>query len=193
MDYTLPIIERYNAALGAIIGVLAYVFGDKWFLFLAFFGLNVLDWITGWMKSRIKGIESSAAGWTGILKKLGYWIMIAVGFSMSAIFIEIGKVINIDLQVTTLLGWFVLASLAVNEFRSILENLVEGGYNPPQILIKGLDVASKLIDQKAGTDGTITVNTNSPDKDVYKLNLDIPIDSIKDKDEIRLKVDIPSQ
>ena len=46
--------------------------------------------------------------------------MIMVGFGASAIFIEIGVVIGVDLQITTLLGWFVLASLLINEIRSIV-------------------------------------------------------------------------
>lgn len=67
----------------------------------------------------------------------------------SALFIEIGKSINIDLGVTTYLGWFVLASLLVNEIRSILENFVEAGYNVPTALTKGLEVADKLINKES--------------------------------------------
>lgn len=71
--------------------------------------------------------------------------MIMVAFGASAIFIEIGKAIGVDLGITTLLGWFVLASLLINEIRSILENFVEAGFNVPIILIKGLEVADKAV------------------------------------------------
>ena len=104
------------------------------------------------MKSRIAHKENSKAGWKGVLKKLGYWIMIAVAFGASAVFVEIGKTIGVDLGITTLLGWFVLASLLVNEIRSICENFVEAGYNVPQILIRGLEVADKAINKEADTD-----------------------------------------
>lgn len=43
-----------------------------------------------------------------------------------------------------------LASLTVNEIRSILENLVEADIQVPGFLIKGLAVADKLIDVAAG-------------------------------------------
>lgn len=79
--------------------------------------------------------------------------MILVAFAMSTLFIEIGTVINIDLGVTTLLGWFVLASLAINEIRSILENLVEAGFNVPNVLINGLEVADKIINKENENDG----------------------------------------
>ena len=84
-----------------------------------------------------------------VLKKLGYWLMIIVAFAIAAGLIEIGKVINIDLGITTLLGWFVLASLIVNEARSILENFVEAGYDVPTVLTKGLQVADQKLN---GTD-----------------------------------------
>lgn len=147
MNYAAPIIDGYNAVVGTIVAVLSYILGDHWILFLAFLLLNVGDWLTGWMKSRLAGKENSTAGWKGVLKKLGYWLMIMVAFGASAVFIEIGKVIGIDLGITTLLGWFVLASLIINEIRSILENFVEAGYNVPAILMNGLKVADKVVNQ----------------------------------------------
>ena len=73
--------------------------------------------------------------------------MVMVAFGASVVFIEIGKVIGINLGITTLLGWFVLASLIINEIRSILENFVEAGYNVPAILVKGLKVADQVVNK----------------------------------------------
>lgn len=139
------ITDSYNAFVGAVIAILTMVLGEHWYIFAAFLLLNVIDWITGWMKSRINGVENSMAGWKGVLKKLGYWLMIAVAFAIAAALIEVGKVIGIDLGVTTLLGWFVLASLIVNEARSIVENFVEAGYDVPRILTAGLQVADEKL------------------------------------------------
>lgn len=144
----MKVIDTYNAIVGGIVAVLSYIFGEHWILFALFLLFNVADWLTGWMKSRIAGKENSQAGWKGALKKLGYWMMIMVAFGASAVFIEIGNAIGIDLGVTTLLGWFVLASLIVNEIRSILENFVEAGFNVPMVLIKGLEVADKAINKE---------------------------------------------
>ena len=139
------ITDSYNAFVGAVIAILTMVLGEHWYIFAAFLLLNVIDWITGWMKSRINGVENSMAGWKGVLKKIGYWLMIAVAFAIAAALIEVGKVIGIDLGVTTLLGWFVLASLIVNEARSIVENFVEAGYDVPKILTTGLQVADEKL------------------------------------------------
>lgn len=148
MKYANAIIDWYNAIAGTVIAVLSYVLGEHWILFVAFLLLNVADWLTGWMKSRINKKENSVAGWKGVLKKLGYWLMVAVAFGSSAVFIEIGRTIGINLGVTTLLGWFVLASLLINEIRSIIENFVEAGFNVPKILTKGLEVADKIVNQE---------------------------------------------
>ena len=140
--------DSYNAIVGSIVAVLSFVFGEHWILFAIFLLFNIADWLTGWMKSRMAGKENSMKGWQGVLKKLGYWLMILVAFAASAVFIEIGNTLGMDLGITTLLGYFVLASLLVNELRSILENFVEAGYNVPTVLVKGLEVADKVVNQE---------------------------------------------
>lgn len=143
-----PFIEKVNLIFGAIGAVMAYVLGDHWVLFAAFLLLNIVDYVTGTMKAYMAGKENSGKGFKGVVKKIGYWIMVMLGFGMNAIFVEIGEVIGIDLSITSLIGWAVLCVLIVNEIRSILENLVEAGFNPPKILINGLEVVNKAIDGK---------------------------------------------
>lgn len=155
-----PLTNKINLVIGAITALMSYLLGEHWILFVFFLALNAGDFLTRWIAARITGTENSKAGWIGVLKKLGYWVMIALGFGMSIIFIEIGQVIGINLEVTTFLGWFVLATLIINEIRSILENLVEAyGEKVPTILVKGLEVANKSIDGmiKIGDDGIETI------------------------------------
>lgn len=138
--------EKYNAFAGAIVTILTAIFGVYWYIFAAYFLLNVIDWLTGWYKSRKLKKESSSVGLKGILKKLGYWVIIAVAFIVSYVFVHMGTdILNVDLSFLTMVGWFTLACLMVNEVRSILENLVECGYNVPTVLVKGLAVTEKLI------------------------------------------------
>lgn len=143
----MKVIDTYNAILGAAVAVLSYILGPHWFLFAIFLLLNVFDWITGWIKSKKTGKTSSKAGLWGIMKKFGYWMLIIASFSITAGFTELGSILGMDLGVTTLLGWFVLASLLVNEARSICENLVEMGVNVPTILAKGLQAANRVVNQ----------------------------------------------
>ena len=144
-------IDRYNTLVGAAVTVLTALFGTYWYLFAGYLMLNFVDWLTGWYKSRKLKRESSAVGWRGIAKKVGYWIIIWVAFLMPTLFIHLGQdLLNINFDFLMFLGWFTLATLLINEIRSILENLVECGYNVPGFLIKGLAVTEKLI--QAGVD-----------------------------------------
>lgn len=144
------IIDRYNALVGAAVVLLTAVFGAYWYLFAGYFVLNIFDWLSGWAKSRKLGKESSAVGLRGILKKTGYWIIIAVAFLVSSVFVHLGHdLLGIDLTFLTLIGWYTLAALAVNEARSICENFVEMGYNVPTILVSGLKVTQEMIDKSS--------------------------------------------
>lgn len=146
-------VDRYNAALGTIIMVLTTILGQYWYLFAGYLLLNILDWITGWSRSYKLQKTSSDKGYKGIVKKTGYWVIITIAFLIPALLIDVGRdALHVDLSFLTALGWLTLTMLIVNETRSILENLVESGYNVPEFLIKGLDVTAKLISKKAEDD-----------------------------------------
>lgn len=147
-NVSLKYMDAINALGGTIVAVLNAVFGTHWLLFVGFLVLNVIDYITGVRKSRLTGKDNSAKGVKGVWKKLGYWLMVLVAFLASAIFIEIGQTLGIDLSVTTYIGWFTIASLIINELRSILENFVEAGDNVPALLTKGLEVAENAISKE---------------------------------------------
>ena len=142
----LPFLDEFNAIRGIIVAILTMVFGKHWILFAAFFGLNIIDYITGCLEARLTETSSSRIGAKGVFKKLGYWLMILVAFGSSAVFIEIGRIIGVNLGITTLIGWYVLATLAINEIRSIIENFVEAGFDVPKILVKGLEIAADKMD-----------------------------------------------
>ena len=132
-------LDKCNAAYGAIVTVLVAILGPYWYIFAGYR-------LTGWYKARKLGKESSKTGLKGILKKMGYWIIILIAFLMPKMFISLGHdILGINLDFLLLFGWFTLACLLVNEIRSVLENLVECGYNVPEFLIKGLAVTQKLI------------------------------------------------
>ena len=141
--------DTYNAVAGLMAAVFSAVFGAYWYIFAAYFLCMVLDYATGWYKARLLHIESSAAGLRGIVKKTGYWVMIAVSFLVANVFVKMGQdVLKMDLSFLTNIGWFTLSCLLINEVRSILENLVECGCKVPDILIRGLAIAQKMIGQQ---------------------------------------------
>ena len=150
MDF--DFIDHYNMIAGAAVAVFSAIFGIYWYLFAGYLLLNVIDWITGWRKANKQHKESSMVGLKGIIKKTGYWIIVLIAFMIPDLFIKLGRdTLGINLEFLMLLGWFTLATLLVNEIRSILENLVEMDYNVPEILIDGLAVTEKLLKKKRET------------------------------------------
>lgn len=154
-----------NTELGvAIIGSMTLFFGEYWFLFAGLLICNVCDWLTGNYKAKRKHISSSVEGAAGIMKKVSYWIVIAIAFYVSMTFERMGVMLGLNLSFMEAFGWMTLATYLVNEIRSIIENLVESGVEVPEFLIKGLAVTKKLMDAKNG-DSDNTSNNISTDTD----------------------------
>ena len=144
--------DKINMIYGLIATIGVALFGKYWFLFFGFLVLNAVDYITGYCKAKFyKKNESSAIGAKGILKKVWYWIVIGMAFFVSMSFVHMGEIIGINLSFVQLFGWFTLATYLINEVRSILENLVEYGLDVPYILIKGLAVTERLLNEKSDT------------------------------------------
>ena len=143
--------EKMNIIYGLIVTAMSAVFGKYWYLFAGFLILNIVDYVTGMAKAKFYTKKvSSSVGAKGILKKVWYWVVIGIAFFVSMSFVQLGETIGVNLQVVVLFGWFTLASYLVNEIRSILENLVEMNIKVPKFLVKGLEVAEKMIDEKSG-------------------------------------------
>ena len=82
-------IDKYNAAVGAAVTLLTALFGVYWYVFAGYLLCNILDYITGWAKARKTHKESSSIGIVGIVKKVGYWIIILVAFMIPELFIHL--------------------------------------------------------------------------------------------------------
>lgn len=138
--------NKLDIIIGICMAFLAYIFGEHYILFVGFMALNVVDYITGCMKARMNNKINSEKGLYGILKKFGYWIIIGVSFLMAVLFNSIGASLGINLGISIMIGYATLATLIINELRSIIENLVGCGYKVPKILTKGLEAANKILE-----------------------------------------------
>ncbi len=147
----IKVFNRITAIYSSIITCFTTIFGIEWIFFATYLILNIFDYITGTIKAKIKKVENSNKGLIGIVKKICYWILIAISFLISFVLMQIGTKIDINLEFIMFFGWFTLACLIINETRSIIENLVEIGINVPNFLIKGLEIYSKLLNNKIDT------------------------------------------
>lgn len=187
------VVDKFNTIGGAFVVVATYFFGEHWMLFAAFLVLNVMDYVTGVIKSKISHTESSSAGLKGIVKKFSYWIMIVLSFGLIPIINEIGTIMDVDLSMLSpIFGWYVLATLSVNEVRSVLENLVESGVNVPPILIKGMAVLDKVVKAQEkliiNVDGNLDIDKTASEAEKYKVDMQTPIEELETKDTVTLRI-----
>lgn len=187
----LSFIDEINAAFGVIAVIASYIFGDHWILFIAFIGLNILDYITGIIKAKILKTENSAAGFKGIVKKFSYWCMLIVAFMMAPVLNELGTVIGADISAfTPAIGYMVLAMMIMNEFRSVLENLYQSGVNIPVVVLKGLAIFEKAANdiQEKMFDGNLEIHTELASKDRYHVDLSTSEKELEERDSVTLKI-----
>ena len=99
----LKIFNKISATLSIISTTLTSFFGIEWILFLGYLILNILDYVTGTIKSKVTHTESSNKGLLGIVKKVCYWILILIAFLISFLLMQIGSKLNINLEFVMLL------------------------------------------------------------------------------------------
>lgn len=92
----------------------------------------VLDYITGIVKAWMREELSSRVGIFGIIKKLGYLVIVAVAGVVDWLLAYGLQQVGIDLRLPFLLAAIVTCWLIINELISILENIAaQGGPVPP--------------------------------------------------------------
>lgn len=126
-------------------------FNTFWFMFLFLLVLNVLDVITGEIKAKYLKVESSRVATKGLYKKIFLWILITITLGLSLMFIQIGEIFHAKIGFMSWLGRLVVIHAIINEFRSIIENIVacDKGNIVPSWLKKGLEVTQRTIDGKS--------------------------------------------
>ena len=145
------IFNKITSSISIIFTTLTSILGIEWTLFAGYLVLNVFDYLTGTIKSKVNKTENSNKGSLGILKKVCYWILILISFLISYLLLQLGYKINIQLDFIMFFGWFTLTCLIINETRSILENLIEIGIDVHLFLKKGLEVYQNKIESKVDT------------------------------------------
>lgn len=135
------IIKTGIAAVGA---ALASYFGTLAAPLLVLFGAMLVDYVTGLVKAYMTSQLSSRIGLFGILKKLCYMAMVAVGAALDYLLTGALAQAGVDLNVEMFCGMLVAVWLIVNELISILENLAVIG-------VPGMPALTKLVDRLKNT------------------------------------------
>lgn len=114
----------------------------------------VIDYVTGMIKAYMQAQLCPKTGVKGILKKLCYMAMVAVGavvdYLLQSAFVQAG----IDLHIEMFCGLLVAIWLIINELISILENLAVIGVPGFPTLNKLLQRLKTVVENQGSTDDT---------------------------------------
>ena len=135
------VLKTTAAVLGA--GLVSYL-GTLAVPMLVLLGVMLLDYITGMVKAYMTAQLSSRIGIKGILKKLCYMAMVAVGAGVDYLLRGALVQAGIDLHIELFCGLLVAIWLIINELISILENLAAIG-------VPGFPRLSKLLERLKNT------------------------------------------
>ena len=102
---------------------------------LVLIAVMLIDYITGLTSAYRNGELKSKTGLIGILKKVSYLVLVAVGGVVDYLICSGLSTAGFDFGVTYCCGLIVCVWLIINELISILENLSELGTPIPKFLV----------------------------------------------------------
>lgn len=110
-------------SFAAVTAALASYFGMMAVPIVALLIAMIIDYVTGMIKAYITSQLSSRVGVKGVLKKISYMAMVAVGCLVDYLLRDALVQTGIDLHIDLFFGLLVTIWLIINELVSILENL----------------------------------------------------------------------
>lgn len=115
-------------------------------------GVMILDYLSGMSAAWLGRELSSRKGITGIIKKIGYLVLVCVGIGVDFIIRFCLDQIGVDFDFKMLFGLIVVIWLIINELLSIMENLSRMGVPVPQWLTRIINKLKISVESKAEDD-----------------------------------------
>lgn len=107
------------------------------------------DYITGMTAAWITKEISSRKGIQGIVKKVFYLMIVAVGMGIDYLITMLGSKLGMTMEINFMVGLLVTVWLIINELISILENSGRIGVPLPEFLMKLLERLKQTTEKKA--------------------------------------------
>ena len=101
--------------------------------------MMIFDYVSGMASAWVTKELSSRIGAMGIVKKVCYLLVVAVGMVVDYIIQAVGTPLGLELAGYSIFGLLVIVWLILNELISILENMKEIGVPLPGFLLKMVD------------------------------------------------------
>lgn len=116
-------------------------------------GLNFTDYITGILASKRRNeLVTSDKGLWGIVKKIGMWILVGLGWAMDVLINYAGQYVGLSIKLPFMVATIVAVWLICNEIISILENLLDIGVAMPPFLMPLARMIKGQVEDKTKMD-----------------------------------------
>lgn len=111
-------------------------------------GVMLVDYISGMIKAWNKSELNSRIGVAGVLKKLGYLLVVCVGMCVDWVISTGLNQVGIEYNNSFIVGLIVTIWLIINELISILENLSIIGVPMPSFLVNMISKLKVTVENK---------------------------------------------
>ena len=116
-------------------------------------GLNFTDYITGILASKRRNeLVTSDKGLWGIVKKIGMWILVCLGWAMDVLINYASQYVGLSIKLPFVVATIVAVWLICNEIISILENLLDIGVAMPPFLMPLAKMIKGQVEDKTKMD-----------------------------------------
>lgn len=140
-----------QATISVALGALAAYFNVLLIPLVILIAVMLIDYGTGMAEAYINKTLNSRIGVKGILKKLGYVVLVCVGGVVDYLICTGLASVGIDYS-SYCFGLIVAVWLIINELISILENLSELGTPIPKFLVNVVHRLKNTVENKTDTD-----------------------------------------
>lgn len=145
--------DRVKAAFVAALSVIFGWLGILAVPVLILAGLNFTDYITGILASKRRNeLVTSDKGLWGIVKKVGMWILVGLGWAMDVLINYAGQYVGLSIKLPFVVATIVAVWLICNEIISILENLLDIGVAMPPFLMPLAKMIKGQVEDKTKMD-----------------------------------------
>ena len=138
-----------HAIFAGALGALAAYFNVLLIPLIVLIAVMLIDYITGMAGAAYTGEINSRAGVIGIVKKVCYLALVAVGIVVDYLITTAMVQIGIAIQINYCFGMVITVWLIINELISILENLGELNVPLPQFLVKTVKSLKGRVEDSA--------------------------------------------
>lgn len=141
--------DRVKAAFITVVSVLFSWLGILAVPVILLVGLNFTDYITGIVaaKRRNERVTSDRGLW-GIVKKIGMWVLVGLGWVMDVLINYAGQYVGLTIKLPFVVATIVAVWLICNEIISILENLLDIGVALPPFLMPLAQMIKGQVEDK---------------------------------------------